>query len=77
MQNGRLDCQDMRLAEIKRAVDEGLRVFWKNRSYEVIKAAGSNDYFIRCAATGHSICLTHTNGDALNGEETDFFADPL
>jgi hypothetical protein len=63
----------MKAAEIKRALDEGLTVFWSNPSYEVIPGDGCDGYFICCKQTGHCISLTHADGLTLNGAETDFF----
>lgn len=63
----------MKAAEIKRAVDEGLAVFWVNPAYKVIPGNGIDEYFIYCMHTGHSISLTHADGVTLNGAETDFF----
>ena len=69
--------QAMKASEIRRALDEGLRVFWADRSYEVIKGKLSGDYFIRSAVTGHCIGLTHYDGITLNGKESDFFIDEI
>ncbi len=62
----------MKAWEIKRAVDEGFRVFLVDRSYEVIRGRASDDYFIRSAITGHCIKLTHSDGVTLNCNESDF-----
>lgn len=63
----------MKLAEIHRCVDEGLKVHWQNREYEVVRSAGPPYYLIRSAATGHCIALTWVDGVTLNGNEEDFF----
>jgi hypothetical protein len=63
----------MKLAEIRRALDEGLRVHWQTIDYEVIRSTGSSDCFIRCVLNGHCIGLTHADGVTLNGKEEDFF----
>lgn len=63
----------MKAAEIRRAVDEGLTVFWTNPAYEVIRGDGCDGYFICCMHTGHCISLTHSDGFTLNGNEDDFF----
>jgi hypothetical protein len=60
-------------AEIKRAVDEGLHVFWIDQSYEVIKGKRLDDYYIKSLATGHCIRLTHSDGITLNGKKSDFY----
>ena len=56
----------MTLQEIKNALSEGKRVFWKSTSYEVIK-----DNIVHTG--GHIIGLTWTDGVTLNGKEEDFF----
>ena len=63
----------MKLAEILRAVDEGLMVFWQNQSYEVVPSSKVGSYLIRCQATDHCIGLTQADGATLNGKEEDFF----
>jgi hypothetical protein len=63
----------MKLAEIRRAVDEGLIVHWQNREYEVIRSSMHSAYLIRSRATGHCIGLTWADGVTLNGKEEDFF----
>lgn len=63
----------MKLAEIRRAVDEGLRVHWQNLEYEVVQSSVNSPYLIRCSSTGHCICLTWADGVTLNGKEEDFF----
>jgi hypothetical protein len=60
---------------IMRALDEGLRVFWVDRSYEVIKGRRPGDYFIKSSVTGHCISLAHSDGNTLNGKESEFFID--
>lgn len=66
-------CPAMKLAEIRRAVDEGLMVHWQNREYEVIRSSMHPSYLIRSRATGHCIGLTWADGVTLNGKEEDFF----
>ena len=66
-------CPAMKLAEIRRAVDEGLMVHWQNREHEVIRSSMHPSYFIRSTATGHCIGLTWADGWTLNGKEEDFF----
>lgn len=63
----------MKLPEIRRAVDEGLRVYWQNLEYEVVRSSTHPLYFIRSSATGHCIGLTWADGVTLNGKEEDFF----
>ena len=66
-------CPAMKLAEIRRAVDEGLMVHWQHREYEVIRSSMHPSYLIRSTATGHCIGLTWADGVTLNGKEEDFF----
>lgn len=64
----------MKLEEIKDAILEGKKVFWKNIGYEVIK--GKFEYLIVWDLGGRSencTGLTHTDGITMNGEEEDFF----
>jgi len=63
----------MKLTEILRAVDEGLKVHWQNQSYEVVPSSKARSYLIRCQATDHCIGLTQADGATLNGKEEDFF----
>ncbi|MCP9804496.1 hypothetical protein KBY75_13060 [Cyanobium sp. T1G-Tous] len=65
--------QYMKLAEIYRAIDEGLMVHWQNKSYEVVPSSKAGSYLIRCQATDHCIGLTQADGATLNGKEGDFF----
>lgn len=64
----------MTLEEIKNAIDEGQRVFWKNSLYEVMK--WKYEYMI-IYNFGHrnQNCIGLTNQDekTLNGEENDFY----
>lgn len=63
----------MKLAEIRRSVDEGLTVHWQSRDYEVVASSSHSSYLIRSKATGHCIALTWADGATLNGKEEDFF----
>lgn len=63
----------MTLAEILRAVDEGLPVHWQSTAYVVERPAGGRSCVIRCLSTGHCIGLTWADGVTLNGKEEDFF----
>lgn len=63
----------MLAAEILRAVDEGLKVYWQDPSYEVVRGAGRSGYYIRSRATGHCIRLMQADGSTLNGCEDDFY----
>lgn len=66
-------CLAMKLAEIRRAVDEGLMVHWQSQEYEVIRSSMHPFYLIRSRATDHCIGLTWADGVTLNGKEEDFF----
>lgn len=66
----------MNIAEIKRAVDDGLRVHWKNPGYVVTKDE-CGQYHITFVPNGNRIGLTNKAGDQLNGQEDDFFVSAL
>jgi len=63
----------MTLAEILRALDEGLPVHWQNPGYVVERSAGGATCVIRSLSTGHCISLTWADGITLNGMEDEFF----
>lgn len=63
----------MTLAEILRAVDEGMQVHWQSPCYLVERHAGSTSCVIRSLATGHCIGLTWADGTTLNGKAEEFF----
>jgi len=63
----------MTLAEILRAVDEGMPVHWQNPGYLVERPAGGGACVIRSLSTGHCIGLTWADGMTLNGKEEEFF----
>ena len=63
----------MNAKEIRRAIDEGLRVYWCSPEYRVWKDEKSSNYFISSETTGHTVGLTWTNSDRLNGKEEEFF----
>ncbi len=62
----------MTLVEIKRAVADGLTVCWCSKNYRVIRDSIS-EYLIRCENNGDCIALTWTDGETLNGRESEFF----
>lgn len=62
----------MNLTEIKKAVDKGRKVYWKNELYSVVKDS-LGQYLVKCSANYHCIGLTWKDGKTLNGEETDFY----
>ena len=66
----------MTLEEIKLALFEGKRVYWKTPAYSVFE--GLDGYYIvfipDSAGFGHNcISLTWQDGKTLNGTEEDFF----
>lgn len=61
----------MTLKEIKKAVDNGQKVYWSNRAYEVKKY--DKDYYIVCSLNDHTIGLTWRDNKTLNGKESEFF----
>ena len=62
----------MNAEEIRQAINEGKKVFWRSMYYEVIKD-NLEQYFIRCVLNDHCIGLTHLDGVTLNGNESDFY----
>lgn len=64
----------MTLEQIKAAVLNGQRVFWKTSSYEVKDTPGG--WEIVCLFNGNCIGLTWTDGMTLNGKEKDFYIGP-
>jgi hypothetical protein len=61
----------MTLAEIKKAIENGEKVFWSNCEYEVIKDS-IGEYLIK-HSNGHCIGLTWRDGVTLNGKEDEFY----
>lgn len=62
----------MTLQEIKSAINEGFKVYWKNQLYEVIKDS-IGQYLIYCHSNGHCIGLTWRDNETMNGDKKDFF----
>ena len=62
----------MKVSEIKQAINDNKKVYWKNGLYEVIKDK-LGQYLIYCKTTDYCIRLTHQDNKALNGEESDFY----
>ena len=58
----------MTLAEILRAVDEGLPVHWQTSAYVVERQAGGRSCVIRCLSTGHCIGLTWADGGDITSQ---------
>ena len=63
----------MTLQEIKTAIENGNRVFWRSKAYEVIKYAAPLQWLIVCAMNADCIGLTWLDGVTMNGHESDFF----
>lgn len=63
----------MKLEEIKKAVDNGKIVHWKQENYIVKHFCGEDKYYIECTNNGNVIGLTWSDNETLNGEEKDFF----
>jgi hypothetical protein len=61
----------MTLEEIKKAVDEGKKVFWVCEIYPVTKD-DLGQYFITCKLNGSAIGL-YSHYGLLNGMTTDFY----
>lgn len=61
----------MTVTEIKNAVNNGVKVYWSNLSYEVIK--DSKDQYLIKHSSGNCIGLTWADNTTLNGKEEDFF----
>lgn len=59
----------MNLEQIKKAISDGLTVYYGSLSYKVIKL--NNDYFIK--NDSYLISLTWADGTTLNGKESEFF----
>ena len=60
----------MKLEEIKRAVKNGKKVYWKHLDYQV--KVDKNDNWTINHAGGHIIGLVHNDETTLNGKEEDF-----
>lgn len=73
----------MTLQEIKEALDNGQKVFWSNKGYEVIKDVIKRpnkedvvQYLIHCNINDTYIGLTHKDGVTMNcNSEDEFFID--
>ena len=62
----------MTLEEIKSAIENGRKVYFKNERYEVIKDS-IGQYLITCGG-GSAIGLTWQDGVTMNGMERDFYS---
>ena len=62
----------MTLGHIRKLADLGMPVYWKTRSYEVVKDS-LGQYLIRCSL--NEDCIGLGNGATLNGEPHEFFVE--
>ena len=62
----------MTLTEIKQAVENGQKVYWSNKNYEVIKDK-IGQWLIVSAFNKYTIGLTWQDNVTMNGKEEDFF----
>lgn len=62
----------MNLAEIKAAVESGHTVYWKSRSYVVVKD-NLDQWFVKYVYGDHYTGLTHDDGVTLSDDPADFF----
>jgi len=68
----------MNAKEIKKAVESGKQVYWKNTDYEVKK--GKYDWFLKHKPSGNLVGLYYIGGlghEILNEEEHEFFVKGL
>lgn len=64
----------MTLAQIEEALNEGCRVYWYNKDYEVVKNT-EGQLKIKCLRSGSCINLVLNDGVTLDGDPEDFFID--
>ena len=66
----------MTIKEIKKAINQGKKVFWNHEGYEVIKDK-FNRYLIYCHINNHCVGLHGMKGtkyeNILNGDENEFY----
>jgi len=60
------------IEQIKSAVDNGLKVKWANRGYDVIRDK-IGQYLIVFWPNNYAIGLTNMEGDKLNGDIAEFY----
>lgn len=61
----------MTLNEIKKAVKNGKKVYWKHFDYQV--KVDKNDNWTIVHSGGHIIGLVWEDGTGMNGKEKDFY----
>jgi|LakMenEpi03Aug12_release.lakeMendotaPanAssembly.Ray.scaffolds.fasta_scaffold847128_2 hypothetical protein len=62
----------MTLAEIKKTIEDGKCVYWKDINYKVVLDS-KGEYLIKCQSNNHCIGLTWADDVTLNGKEEDFY----
>jgi hypothetical protein len=62
----------MTLDEIKKAVDEGKKIKWANKLYDVVKDS-LGQYLVVCSSNQHTTGLTWKDGVTLNGRPSEFY----
>jgi len=62
----------MSLSDIKTALNNGYKVYWANKGYEVIKDS-IGQYLIHCTMNDTYVGLTKVNGSFRNGDQEQFF----
>ena len=66
--------KQMKLSEIKDAVNAGKTVHWKQKNYVVIKDR-IEQWLIKCTNNDSCIGLTWRDGTTMNGDEADFYVE--
>tara|TARA_Y100001938_G_C8075872_1_gene426040 strand:- start:1096 stop:1293 length:198 start_codon:yes stop_codon:yes gene_type:complete len=61
----------MNLEQIKKALEKGLKVYWGNNGYEVLKDKLGR-YLVVCRHNGYTVGLTDLNGN-LQGNPNEFY----
>ena len=60
------------IKQIKSALDKGIKVYWANKGYEVIKDS-IGQYLIHCTMNDTYVGLTKVDGTFRNGDQEQFF----
>ena len=61
----------MNLDQIRASVDAGRAVFWRHKSYRVVKSPDADTYLV-CHDNGQCFSLTDPDGRSLLCNEVDF-----
>jgi len=64
----------MTLEQITTSLDDGHRVYWHSKDYEVLKNA-TGQLKIKCRRSNSCIDLVLNDGVTLNGDPEDFFVE--